>query len=129
MQITITDETFSGSKTNELTLDFEKETITVKELIEQRVTQEVYAYNQKLVDKFNGLVQPLDKEKTLNHSTSKKINLIDAEQQVYIALDAFQKNGFFILVDQQQVDDLNFELQLKPQLHISFIKLVPLVGG
>ena len=95
MLITITDETFSGTITNELKIEITADTITVKELIEQRVVQEVNAYNQRVVAKFNGLVQPTDKEMQLNTASSKGIKPIDAEQQVYVALDAFQKNGFF----------------------------------
>ncbi len=129
MFITITDETFSGTITNELKIEISADTITVKELIEQRVVQEVNAYNQRVVAKFNGLVQPTDKEMQLNTSSSKGIKPIDAEQQVYVALDAFQKNGFFVLIDHEQVDELERKVLLKPHSNVSFIKLVPLVGG
>jgi len=129
MLITITDETFSGTITNELKIEISADTITVKELIEQRVVQEVNAYNQRVVAKFNGLVQPTDKEMQLNTASSKGIKPIDAEQQVYVALDAFQKNGFFVLIDHEQVDELERKVLLKPHSNVSFIKLVPLVGG
>ncbi len=129
MLITITDETFSGTITNELKIEITADTITVKELIEQRVVQEVNAYNQRVVAKFNGLVQPTDKEMQLNSASSKGIKPIDAEQQVYVALDAFQKNGFFVLIDHEQVDELERKVLLKPHSNVSFIKLVPLVGG
>lgn len=129
MLITITDETFSGTITNELKIEITADTITVKELIEQRVVQEVNAYNQRVVAKFNGLVQPTDKEMQLNSASSKGIKPIDAEQQVYVALDAFQKNGFFVLIDHEQVDELERKVLLKSHSNVSFIKLVPLVGG
>lgn len=129
MLITICDETFSGALTNELTIEIPSEEITVKGLIEQRVIQEVDKYNRRVIDKFNGLVQPTDKELQLNKNSHKSVKLIDAEQQVYVALDAFLKNGFFILIDQKQVEDLEMKLQLRPDMSVSFIKLVPLVGG
>jgi len=129
MLITITDETFSGAITNELTIEIPSDTITVKELIEQRVVQEVNAYNQRVVAKFNGLVQPTEQEMQLNTGSSKVIKPIDPEQQVYVALDAFQKNGFFVLINHEQVDELDRKVMLKADSNVSFIKLVPLVGG
>ena len=37
--------------------------------------------------------------------------------------------GFFILVDDHQVDNLEEKLTITPETQITFIKLVPLVGG
>ena len=54
---------------------------------------------------------------------------IDAERQVYIALDAFQKNGFFVLVDDLQAESLEQVVRLRSGTEVSFVKLTPLVGG
>ena len=45
------------------------------------------------------------------------------------ALDAFQRNGFFVLVDDRQVEGLDEEIEIRLNTTISFVKLVPLVGG
>ncbi len=129
MILTITDETFSGTVTNEIKIEFDQVEITVKDLIEQRVSQEVAKYNNRLIEKFNGLIQPTEKENLLNAISKKEFRMIDGEQQVYIALDAFQKNGFFVLVDDKQVESLEERIQLRSMMKVSFIKLVPLVGG
>lgn len=129
MTITITDETFTGDILNEILLDFENERITVAEIIEQRVRKEVENYNAKLPDYFKGLVIPSDAEKSLNGYKIKKHKTIDAEQQVYIALDAFQKNGFFVLIDDRQAESLEEEVLLHTKIKVSFVKLTPLVGG
>lgn len=129
MNIIISDELLNGTVTNQVEIQVENETISVEELIFKRVSIEVENYNSRLPEYFNGLVEPLDAEKTLNGYKLKKKQLIDAEKQTYIALDAFQKNGFFILVDNEQVDDLNQKIVLKSTSKISFIKLTPLVGG
>lgn len=129
MILTITDETFSGTVTNEINIEFEQVEITLKDLIEQRVSQEVEKYNNRVTQKFNGLIQPTEKENLLNAASKKEFRIIDGEQQVYIALDAFQKNGFFVLVDDKQVESLEEQIQLRPKMKVSFIKLVPLVGG
>ena len=129
MNIIISDELLNGTVTNQVEIRMENEIISVEELIYKRVSIEVENYNSRLPEYFNGLVEPLDAEKTLNGYKLKKKQLIDAEKQTYIALDAFQKNGFFILVDNEQVDDLNQKIVLKSTSKISFIKLTPLVGG
>jgi hypothetical protein len=129
MKILIKDELLSGKSVYETELDFSNETITVKDVILERVKMEVADYNKRLPEYFNGLVEPLDAEKTLNGYKLKSKKVIDAEKQVYIALDAFQKNGFFVLVDNHQADSLDEEIVLKGTTTISFVKLTPLVGG
>lgn len=129
MFITIKDETISGTILRELNLEFESQTITVKELITQRVLEEVAQYNKKLPKFFNGLIEPNDAEKTLNGYKLKKRKTIDGEKQVFVALDAFQKNGYFLLIDNIQSIDLEQKIELTTQTKISFIKLTPLVGG
>ena len=129
MNITIIDELLNGTITQSFELEIESETITVENLISERVRKEVQNYNQKLPEYFNGLVEPVDAEKSLNGYRLKKRIKIDEEKQIYVALDAFQKNGFFILIDNIQVEDLNIDVSLKPTSKISFLKLTPLVGG
>jgi hypothetical protein len=51
---------------NEFTLDFLTEDVTVRELIERRVYEEVQTYNTTQLGYFRGLVQPTDAEATLN---------------------------------------------------------------
>jgi hypothetical protein len=129
MKILIKDELLSGKSVNEMELDFSNETVTIKDVISARVKKEVEDYNKRLPEYFNGLVEPLDAEKTLNGYKLKAKKVIDAEKQIYIALDAFQKNGFFILIDHHQADSLDEQIVLKATTTISFVKLTPLVGG
>lgn len=101
----------------------------VREIIIERVKHEVEQYNQKLPDYFNGLIEPNEAEKTLNGMRMKNKQPIDAEKQVYIALDAFQRNGYFVLIDDVQAEDLDQEVLLTGDMIVSFVKLTPLVGG
>ncbi|MBK7232043.1 MAG: hypothetical protein IPH93_07215 [Saprospiraceae bacterium] len=129
MNILIIDELINGTITNQFEIEIENETISTQELIEKRVIQEVNNYNNKLPEYFNGLVEPTEAEKNLNGFKLKKRQLIDHEKQVYVALDAFQKNAFFILVDNIQIEEINQEIKLKDHSKVSFIKLTPLIGG
>lgn len=127
--LSIRDENFAGKVLQEVLVGFSTETVTIKEIIEARVRAEVETYNRKMPDYFNGLVEPSDAEKTLNGYKLRSRKLIDAEKQVYVALDAFQKNGFFVLVDNQQCTSLEQQVILTSDTQIGFLKLTPLVGG
>lgn len=128
-QITVRDETFSGKVLNQISLELTTEITTVKDLIAARVQAEVAAYNNRLPEYYRGLIQPSGAEETLNGYRFKKSRTIDAEQQVYTALEAFTKNGFFVIVDEQQVESLEQEVILRPDTSVAFLKLTPLVGG
>src|SRR5215831_16844058 len=127
--LTVHDETLFGAKDNALTLDFLTETITVRELIRERVYEEVRQYNATTPDYFRGLVQPTNAETTLNGHRIRERRRVDWEAQYRRALEAFPRNGFFILVDDRQVDSLDETITLTPTTQVSFGKLVPLVGG
>jgi hypothetical protein len=110
-------------------LDFLTERITVRELIRGRVYQEVKDYNTNQPEYFQGLVQPTDTEKTLNGYKLRQLRQIDWEKQFEKAIAAFEGNGFVILVDDQQVTELEEEIVVAPETSVTFLKLVPLVGG
>ena len=44
-------------------------------------------------------------------------------------LAAFERNGFLILVDDEQVEQLTDCVVLSPDTVVTFLKLVPVVGG
>jgi hypothetical protein len=127
--LTIKDETAGGQTINELNVSFASELTTVKEIIKARVTAEVDGYNNKMPEYFKGLVEPGDAERTLNGYKLKEKRKVDAEKQCLVALDAFQKNGFFILIDNIQSESLEQMVVINTNTRISFIKLTPLVGG
>ena len=127
--LSIRDENFSGKVLRELFIGFDSETVTIQGVIEMRVRKEVENYNNKMPEYFNGLIEPTDAEKTINGYKLKSKKPIDEEKQVYVALDAFQKNGFFVLVDNEQCTSLDQTITLTKDTTISFVKLTPLVGG
>ncbi|HVK05574.1 MAG TPA: hypothetical protein VM490_19020 [Armatimonadaceae bacterium] len=128
--LTVYDETATGVKSGGFTLDFLTERITVRELIRERVYEEVRQYNAASPEYFRGLVQPTDAEATLNgYRVRDRRRKIDWEKQFDMALKAFEKNGFFILVDDKQVESLEETIEVRPGTQVSFIRLVPLVGG
>ena len=129
MKITIADTTSAGEIIRQIEIAIDSEWTTVGDIILARVYAEVDAYNEKSDGLFQGLVQPTESEKQLNGFKLKAKRSIDAEQQTYIALDAFKKNGFFVLIDDQQAESLEQEVLVAKDTSIQFIQLTPLVGG
>ncbi len=125
----IIDETAGGKVLNEVEVSFQNELTTVQDIINARVYAEVEAYNNKMPEYYRGLIQPREAETTLNGFKLKQRKKIDAEQQLFTALDAFRKNGFFVLIDNIQAESLEQMVVINPNTTISFIKLTPLVGG
>jgi hypothetical protein len=129
--LTIRDETTSsfGGDNEEFTLDVPTGRITVRELIRTRVYQEVHDYNLRRPEYFRGLVQPTDAERTLNGFKVRQRRRIEPEKQFERAIESFFRNGFLVLVNDRQVEELEEEIEIRPDTTVAFLKLVPLVGG
>lgn len=129
MDVLITDATAGGRETARLLLADVPSPVTLRELIRFRVREEVARYNTAPTPRFNGLVRPVDAEATLNGYMLARPRRLDWEKQAAIAIDAFAHNGFFVFVGDRQVDDLDESLTLAETDVVSFVRLVPLVGG
>jgi hypothetical protein len=127
--LTIRDETTAGQKLHEWSLEFLTEHITVRELIRCRVQEEVQDYNRRQPDVFRGLVQPTDAERTLNGFKLRRGRQIDWKQQFEKALEAFEQSRVLILVGERQAESLDEDIEIKPGTEVTFLRLVPLVGG
>ncbi len=127
--VTVHDETPAGRRTRTFSLDFLTARITVEALIRKRVEEEVEEHNHGAGELFQGLVQPQGAERTAQGYRLPARRTIDAEAQVLRALDAFTRNGFIVIVDDRQLERLDEEFELRAETEISFVKLVPLVGG
>ena len=127
--ITIRDETPAGQELRTFTLDCLKARLSVRELIRARIYQEVREFNARQPEEFQGLVQPTETEKTLNGYRVKKGRRIDWEEQTRRAMEAFETNGFILLVGDRQAAGLDEEFDVSVDTEVGFVKLVPLLGG
>lgn len=127
--ITLSDETTEGKIINKTELRLVSERITLRELISKRIQQEVNKHNSQQHEIFFGLVQPTDTEEKLNGYRMQKPRLVSYDKQIELAFQAFEANGFFVLLDNKQLSELDDEITLSENSCLSFIKLVPLVGG
>jgi len=127
--LALRDESTLGDTPYEVVVEFPVEKITVRELIRNRVFTEVHNYNETEPAYFRGLVAPSDAENTLNGFKLKKNRKIDWRVQYKAVLDAFEKQQYLILIDDRQAESLREEIFITTLTKISFLKLVPLVGG
>lgn len=89
-----------------LTLNFETETDTVRELIRRRVYEECTEYNASQRTAFRGLVTPEAAEVALNGVQVGKGPRLDWEKQYARAAEAFARNGLIVLIGDEQAEDL-----------------------
>ena len=132
--LTIRDETTAGHVYHEMPLQFPSERLTVRELIRERVYQEVQDFNRNRDQQvFRGLVQPTDAERVLNGNRTeyrlKKHREIEWKSQFENAMDAFKRSGFLVLIEDKQAESLDQEFVVGPGTEVSFVKLTLLVGG
>jgi hypothetical protein len=123
------DETTAGERRDAWHLEIFEERLPLREVIRRRVFQEVAEFNADQPELFQGLVQPSDTERELNGYRMRQRRRVDPEEQFLRAVEAFSRNGFVVLVDDRQVEELDHEVELRMGTEITFLKLVPLVGG
>lgn len=127
--IIIRDESAGGSILHEQHVEVLTERITVRELLRSRVYQEVQDWNRRSPAVDKARIPPTAAEHSLNNSGGKKVRQIDWHEQFAHALEAFASNRVIVLVDDQQVDSLDHEITVAPDTVVSFLRLMPLVGG
>jgi hypothetical protein len=128
LTLSIQDETTAGERNSAGAFRFAAATVTLRELIRLRVRQEVERFNRAEVGIFRGLIQPEESERILN-GVRRPFASLDWERQYAKAIGAFQGNGFLVFIDDRQIMDLDETIPLTETSKISFLKLVPLIGG
>ncbi|MEU6312949.1 hypothetical protein [Streptomyces sp. NPDC047014] len=127
--VTFVDETTSGSRGDGPVLDLPEERLALRELIRRRVFQEVAEFHARRPEVFRGLVRPEGAEAVLNGWALRGPRSVDPEKQTALALRAFARNGFLVLVGDRQITGLDEEIDLRADTEVTFLTLVPLVGG
>jgi hypothetical protein len=127
--VTVRDETPSGKAIDSWVLPDLPTTITARELLRLRVREEVARFNAAEPEFYHGLVQPTDAEATLNGYRLREKRMLDWEKQADAAGTAFVRNGFVMLVGDHQIEELDEIIDLSRDPEVSFVRLVPLVGG
>ena len=127
--VRIKDQSGAGRLRATTTLEGISSRITLRDLVRTRVREEVARYNAAPEPVFSGLVMPEGAQPVAQGFRMPTARRIDWEHQADRTVEAFQRNGFFVLVDDRQVTELDEELDLTPDSDIRFVRLVQLVGG
>ncbi len=127
--VTVIDETTAGERASGPKLAFLTESVTVRELIRSRVYQEVTEHNARKALGHRTLIDLSPRERALNAETTSQPRRVDWERQFERALSAFEGNGFLLFAGNRQLLKLDEEVELGPDTELTFLRLVPLVGG
>ena len=65
----------------------------------------------------------------MNGFKFKEKKKINEREQYEKAIQAFERNGFIVLVDDIQAESLDQIIEIEAKTSVTFLKLVPLVGG
>ena len=125
------DESVTGDRGEPILLEFLTDNITIRELIRERVYQQVRDYNVNMKQKpvYRGLVQPTDAERVLNGYQLKTQREIDWKKQFEMAVEGFEAGRILVLVNDRQAETLEEAVTITPDTSVSFLRLTPLVGG
>lgn len=103
--------------------------VSVRSLIEARVHRLLSAESDRQNDTAHPKVDLDSRELELNPSRRANPESNKRQRLIEEACEAFEKNGFFVIVDGVQKDRLDEMVPLTPESEIRFLQLVPLVGG
>lgn len=126
------DKTLGGPQRFVQELKLVSQRMTARQIIEARLDAEIAAINAQTAeeDKAYGstLVVPAFVKTARSYGPPLKASM-DRATQAEIVYDAFTANKLLMFVDNRQVTDLDQELGFGTHSTVTFIKLVPLVGG
>ena len=139
MKITIAEEVIGQGIMDTIEVNLPMDKLTVKDIITAKVEVTVNSINKDpSVVKSNHHFSS-DEEKRLNQQLLEKKDKelkkrieslkLDAEKETYVALEAFQNNMFFIIIDEKQYSDLEEQVVITHKSQVKFIKLTQLQGG
>jgi hypothetical protein len=126
--ITIKDTSLQGAPSSswQLTLLEETSTSTLREVIRSRIYQEVSEYNAR---KRSQHLYLITLPPTASSNPTEIAPIVDWQLQYERAITAFEQKRYIVLVDDRQVSDLDRSIQITTKSTITFLKLVPLIGG
>lgn len=129
--LTVCEKSPGGPTPSEYDIEVEEERLTVQELIRNIVLQQVYNQNTEMRERKNSheTERLLNKKKSGTSKSGQPRYTIDWVPTYEHALKAFEDNQVLLLIDDKQMDDLDALVTLTPATKVTFLKLIPLVGG
>lgn len=116
--LVIRDEDSAGNLLNQIEIPLSSQVLTLRDVIAERVLQEIETARKRTTDLPYGLV-----------TQQAPANEVDYEQELIRALAAFGENRYFVLIDDRQIEDLDETVSLRDAAIMTFVRLIPIVGG
>jgi len=139
MKISIAEEIIGQGLIDTIVVNLSIGKLTLKDIIIAKVEATVNSINSNSSTVKSNHHFSSDEEKRLNQQLLEKKDKelqkhleslkLDAEKETYIALEAFQNNMFFVIIDKKQYSDLEEQVIITDQSKVKFIKLTQLKGG
>ena len=130
IRLVFTDETTSGGRDTAFTLDVPETSLPLRDVIRARIHAEVARHEAaEGPTPWRGLVRPVGAGGRLDGVGEPRDRKVDAEAQCQAAFQAFARNGFLVLVGDRQLTDLDEPVTGQSDVEVTFLKLIPLVGG
>ena len=110
--------------------------MNLQDLITRIVIEQVRAFRQRQDE--GRLVRFLSAEQIMDGAARGKVEmggsevkpqLVDEQAAVANALQSFRDGIYLAFVDNRQIQQLDTELQLQAETHVSFVRLTMLAGG
>jgi len=128
--LTIRDESTAGDRSEPVILSFPTEEMTIREIIRERVYQEVDDFNRRRVTQSarRMLVEPSEAERLLA-AAPKAPSPIDWRPKFEAACRAFEQSRYLVLVGDRQAKSLDERVRIERGVEVIFLRIVPLIGG
>ena len=110
--------------------------VTLRELLERIVREEVAAFRRRQRDR--QVIRVLTSRQIAEAAERGKIEMgaseaepqeVDEDAAVAAALTAFEDGLYFVVIDGDQHCELDRQLFLQPDSHLTFVRLTMLAGG
>ena len=123
--ITLQDASLQGQQQSPWQMNIFEEQSTLREILRSRIYQEVSEYNAKKRSQSLCLITP----RPVEPQQADAAPPIDWQIHYKQALEAFKKKRYIVLINGRQVTELDAPVHLTDQTTITFLKLIPLIGG
>lgn len=137
-QLSIVEKIVGQTQRQAFTLRLASERVSARDVIAKHVREEVDRLNDLArrrhaehdrVASFLVGDHSHELERKLNKPNPRSPKVLDAAKEVESALEAIEARKVIVLFDDFEVEDLDADLTMTDQSKITFLRLVPLVGG
>lgn len=123
--ITLQDASLQGQQQSPWQMNIFEEQSTLREILRSRIYQEVSEYNAQKRSQSLCLITLMP----VGRPQADAAPPVDWQIHYKRAVEAFKKKRYLVLINGRQMTKLDAPVHLTDQTTITFLKLIPLIGG